>query len=71
MNPTTATELFDKVAEITGIDYNVCKSVVYCLLYQGPIVRICLTYRLTLGNIKEIRDAFADIVNDTVKEDAE
>lgn len=69
--PTTATELFDKMVDITGKDYYVCKAVVFCLIYHGSIINVCLTYKVTLGDIQEIRDAFDDIVTDTVKEDAE
>jgi hypothetical protein len=62
---TTATELFDRIAERTGLKRDVCKTVIYCLLYQGPIVRVCLENRLILEEVLEISIAFNDIVRST------
>jgi len=61
----TPTELFDSISASTGLKRDVCKAVIYCLIYQGPIVRLCLENRLILEEVLEISCAFNDIVRST------
>jgi hypothetical protein len=55
-------DVFDKTAEISGKERAVCKVVVYCLIYTGPIIRLCIDYKLTLDDIMDIRQAFDEAV---------
>ncbi len=61
----TPTKLFDIVAERTGLKRDVCKAVIYCLIYRGSIVSMCLENRLILEEVLDISEAFNDIVRST------
>jgi hypothetical protein len=54
----TADKLADKVVEESGIEEQVCKEVIVCLLTCGPLVQVCIDRGLTTGNVSDIRQAF-------------
>ena len=58
----TMSDVFDKTAEISGKERVVCKAVVYCLIYTGPIILLCIDHKLTLDDIMDIRHAFDEAV---------
>jgi len=61
----TTAQLYDYVAEDTGLDRAKCKAVIYGLLY-GYIGKTCINCKATLDEVVAIRVAFDDFIEGRV-----
>lgn len=61
----TTAQLYDYVAEDTGLDRAKCKAVIYGLLY-GHIGKTCINTKATLDEVVAIRVAFDDFIEGRV-----
>jgi hypothetical protein len=53
---------WDYIAAKTGTDRWVCKSLIYNMLYGGPVISTCKNSNLRLESAVEIRVAFDDFI---------
>lgn len=52
----------DYVANKTGLDRAACKSLIYAMIYGGPVIGVCKYNKLDLDSIIAIRMAFDDFI---------
>jgi len=54
--------VWDCLASHTSLPRAACKSLIYCLIYGGPVLKICRDNKLGITEIMLIRTTFDDIM---------
>jgi hypothetical protein len=60
---TTGPKVWDKIEDKTDLSREAVKSLIYAIIYGGPVIHICKNYNLELSDVVAIKMAFDDIMS--------
>jgi len=62
IEPAPQTRCWDYVTAKTGAKRDVCKSLIFAMIYGGPVIKVCKRHGLTMDSVVDIRCAFDDYI---------